>query len=451
MSLGFSLEPQPRLIQTISQMLNPQMLSMLHLFNLPYWDLLNEINQQVTENPLLELKKPDELVKFFHSLKPKEKETGSLTKDTASYSLDNIAVSKEATLEQFLIEQLNLAQLKPKDYQVGLELINYIDDKGYLPDYFQIRHQITEKLEVSRQKVDQVLKIIQGFEPDGVAARNLKECLLLQLKSHNFTNEELENLLEKTIEEHLDLVAQKDSAKLAQALAIEQGALEIISFIEHNLNPHPALQFTQTNNQNPPVIPSFEVSFDQDEIKITCLEEQYGPTLTFNQEYLKILESGKADEKTLEFIREKLKNAELFLKNIERRKNTLQNIVSTICQHQKKFLAEGIAWLEPLPQKKLAEILDLDASIISRALAHKYIQTPKGVFNLKFLCPREISGVTPQKIKSMIASLAAGSPDQKRISDEKISELLHQKSINISRRTVTKYRLELKLPSSHKK
>lgn len=450
MVLGLSLEPQPRLVQTLSQMLNPQMLAMLEVFNLPYLDLLEKINEEVKQNPLLEIKKPDELLNYLQSFRSQEK-IGRQSESSGYLTVEALPANTNITLEQSLINQLSLAQLKTKDYQIGLELISQIDSRGYFPDYFKTRTEIIEKLGASRQKIDQVLQIIQTFEPDGVGARHLEECLLIQIQNYNFDNEELQKTLEKTVREHLEIVAQKNGAKLGELLEIpEEGAQAVIQFIEHNLNPTPAANFGRPEEARP-VIPSFSVDFEAGKVKITSLEQKFGPGLTLNNQYLKILETGQADEKTLTFIKEKLKNAEQFLKNIERRQNTILKIVETICEQQKSFLKNEASWLEPLPQIKIAQTLDLDPSIISRAIAQKYLQTERCIFNLKFLCPREISGVTSQKIKLLLKDIITRPNQPHSISDEKIAQMLHQKGINISRRTVTKYRLELKLPSSHKK
>ena len=448
MKLGQYLEPRP--VQTISQMLNPQMLTMLNFFNLSYGDLLERIKEEISQNPILEIKKADELISYIKSFQPREKK--QTPSEPKSFNLlENTQAASGQTLEEFLISQLNLAQLKPKDYQIGLELISLIDDRGYLNDYFAKRHSITKKLGCSRQKVDAVLKIIQDFEPDGIAARDLAECLLIQIRNYNFEHEDLQKNLEKTITEHLPLVVDKNSSTLAKALSLEEEtSRQIIHFIEHNLNPHTANQFGKPDEARP-VIPSFGVELKEGTYEITDFENRWGPSLGTNQEYLKILKSNQADEKTVEFIKEKLKKAEDFLKNIERRKNTLRKIIEEICERQKGFFKPGANWLEPFPQKELAQNLNIHPSIISRAIAHKYLQTPKGIFNLKFFCPRNVSGFTPQKIKAKIQSIIRDNVTKESFSDEKICQLLNLAGIKIKRRTVTKYRLEMKLPSSHKK
>lgn len=430
--------------QTLELFLSPRMLQMLKILSLPYIELVDRINQEAEENVMLEVERADQYVEFLRYLTSDKR-----IKKEADFSempgLENIGQTGK-TLEKHLLEQLELEELEEKHKEIGRDIIGNIDDHGYLLSYPPLRDKIMQKYDVSRPTVDKVLKIIQGFEPDGVGARDLKECLLLQMRAHNFESEELEALIEKVIEKHLPSIEQQNFKAIADNLGIpENGAVEIADFIKNNLRPFPGAAFTGENYH---VIPSFSVEKTKKGFNLVNLESRYGPLLKLSPAYLKMLEDPKTDEKTIAFLKERLRRAKGLMEDFLKRSETLEKIVRKIMGCQADFLERGPLWLKPLSQKSLAEEFGLHPSTISRTVAEKYIQTPQGLFALKYLCPRGPKGLTTARLKNMLAEIINKEDKADPLTDEQIVLQMEEGGATIDRRTVAYYRKELKIPAA---
>ncbi|MGB9612907.1 MAG: RNA polymerase sigma-54 factor, partial [Candidatus Margulisiibacteriota bacterium] len=215
-----------------------------------------------------------------------------------------------------------------------------------------------------------------------------------------------------------------------------------------NLNPYPAAGFGGGARQ---VIPSFAIEEKGGKYHLINLETRYGPILKLSPAYLKMLEDPKTDEETVKFLKEKLKRAKDLIENFSKRSETLEKIVRKIIDSQDEFLKKGPLWLRPLSQKSLAEEFGLHPSTISRAVAEKYIQTPQGLYPLKFLCPRGPKGKTVARIKAMIVEIINCEDKANPLSDEAIAKELRARGVDIDRRTVAYYRKELNLPVAAKR
>jgi len=438
---------QAEITQTLSLLLSPRLLQMLKTLSLPYLEVVEAISKEAEENPVLEVERKDEYVEFLRYLTSDKR-----IKKEADFSelpgLENIG-RVEKTLEEHLLEQVELEDLEPLHKEIAKEIIGNIDDHGYLLAYPRLRERIIEKFSVSRPTVDKVLKIVQSFEPEGVGARDLKECLLLQVKAYNFENEELEKVLEKVITNYLAELEQKNYQKIAEELGIPlEGVAEIHHFIKNNLNPYPGASFGGAARQ---VIPSFAIEKEGKDFRLVNLEARYGPVLKLSPVYLKMLEDPKTDEKTVTFLKEKLKRAKELLEDFSKRSETLEKIVRKIIDSQKEFLEKGVTWLKPLSQKSLAEEFGLHPSTISRAVAEKYLQTPQGLYPLKFLCPRGRKGFTAARIKAMLVEIIKNEDKLHPLSDEMLTQVLKERGVEIDRRTVAYYRKELKIDRHEKR
>jgi len=438
------LRLQPELRQTLEILLSPRMLQMLKILNLPYIELVDRLTREAEENPLLEIERRDEYVEFIRYLTSDKK-----IKREADFAdlpgLENIG-SVEKTLEEHLLEQLELEDLDQNYHDIAKIIIENIDDLGYVINYPKLRERIMKEFSVSRPTVDKVLRIVQGFEPEGVGARDLKECLLIQIREYNFENQALQEILIKAVDKHLEDLNLPNFAKVAQGLGIPEGGVaEIASFIKNNLNPNPGSSF---GGETRHVIPSFAVEKSDKGHKLVNLETRYGPVINLSPQYLKMLEDPKTDEKTKEFLKEKLKNAKNLIEDFSKRSETLEKIVRRIIETQDEFLNKGITWLRPLPQKNLADEFGLHPSTISRTVAEKYVQTPQGLFPLKFLCPRGPKGLTVARIKAMLIENIKNEDKNKPLTDKQITEIMQEQGAKIDRRTVAYYRKELKFPSA---
>ncbi len=438
------LRLQADLKQTLDLLLAPRMLQMLKILSLPYLEAVETLKKESEENPMLEVERQDEYVAFLNYLTSDKK-----IKKEADLKelpgLENIG-RVEKTLEEYLLEQLELEDIEENYKEIGKELIGNIDDQGYLLAYPQLREKIMEKFKVSRPTVDKVLKIIQGFEPEGVGARDAKECLLIQIEAYQFENDELQEVLEKAVEKHLENISQGNYQKVAEAMGIpESGVEEIASFIKNNLNPYPGASFGGQVRQ---VIPSFAVEKTDKGHKLINLETSYGPVLKFSKEYLKMLEDPKTDEKTRSFLKERLKRAKELMEDFSKRSETLEKIVRKIIDSQQDFLENGVIWLRPLTQKSLAGEFGLHPSTISRTVAEKYVQTPQGLYPLKFLCPRGPKGMTAARMKAMLVEIINREDKHNPLTDEQMTNFMKERGANIDRRTVAHYRKELDIPTA---
>lgn len=438
------LRLQPEVRQTLELLLSPRMLQMLKTLSLPYTDLVDQITKESEENPLLEVERRDEYVEFIRYLTGDRK-----IKKQADFGempgLENIG-SVTKTLEEHLLEQLELEDLEETYYKIAKIIIENIDNFGFVINYPRLREKIMREFSISRPTVDKVLKIVQGFEPEGVGARDVKECLLIQIREYNFENEALQKLLTKAVEKHLEDLGQEDFAKIAKGLGIaETGVTEIANFIKNNLNPNPGSSF---GGKTKHVIPSFAVEKTEKGNKIINLETRYGPVINISSQYLKMLENPKTDQKTREFLKEKLKTAKNLIEDFSKRSETLEKIVRKIVETQGDFLDRGVTWLQPLAQKNLAVEFGLHPSTISRAVAQKYIQTTKGIFPLKFLCPRGPKGMTVARTKTMLTDIIKKEDKNNPLTDKEITQIMQAQGARIDRRTVAYYRKELEIPTS---
>ena len=438
------LNLQASLTQTLELLLAPRLLQMLKVLSLPYLEMVDQISKESEENVMLEVERRDEYVEFLRYLTSDRK-----IKKEADFAelpgLENIG-SVGKTLEEHLLEQLELEDLSDEYKNIAREIIGNVDDHGYLLGFPQLRERIMRQFDVSRPTVDKILKIIQGFEPEGVGARDLKECLLLQVEAYRFENDELEEILEKAIEKHLEDLESANFGKIAASLGIpESGVSEIANFIKNNLNPYPGAKFGGEARR---VIPSFAVENTEKGFKLISLEEHYGPILKLSPLYLKMLEDPKTDEKTKAFLKEKLKRAKELIEDFSKRGETLQKIARKIIGSQGEFLEKGLIWLKPLSQKSLAEEFGLHPSTISRAVAEKYVQTPQGLYPLKFLCPRGPKGMTAARLKAMLVEIINLEDKNNPLSDEQVTKIMNERGADIDRRTVAHYRKGLKIPTA---
>lgn len=438
---------QADLRQTLELLLSPRILQMLKILHLPYMELVEKISREAEENVMLEVEREDEYAQFIRYLTSDKK-----IRKEADFrelpGLENIGdVSK--TLEKTLLEQLELEDLEPAHNEIAKEIIGNIDDRGYLLAWKDLRQRIMEKFKVSRPTVDKVLKIIQGFEPDGVGARDLKECLLIQIKAYNFETPALEKILEKAVKECLEDLSNQNYESASKKLGIpESGAIELANFIKNNLNPYPGSSFGEEVRH---VIPSFAIERTDQGYQLVNLETHYGPKISISDKYLKMLEDPKTDEKTKAFLKEGLRRAKDLMEDISKRSEILEKIVRKIMGSQEVFLEKGMVWLRPLSQRSLADEFGRHPSTISRAVAEKYIQTPQGLFPLKFLCPRGPKGVTVGRIKAMLTEIIKNEDKNHPLSDAQITERMKEQGVKIDRRTAAYYRKELKIPTSERR
>ncbi len=425
----------------LSQILSPKMIQMLKTFSFSYSEVLDRVARDVEDNVVLEVIRYDHLAEYAAN----RRTTSSL--DFMGRDISEFAKARSDTdqLHTFLFSQLDLETLSDTDDAIARFLISHMDDRGYIEDYVDIRALAKTQFGIDDRKVLSILRGVQKLEPDGVGARSLKECLLLQIESHHFDDDRLSEAFKTVVTHHLDALGAGQFEDIATAMGIaSDGVAAIAEFIRANLNPFPGLAYaTPTMSQT--IIPSFEVVLDGDQIELTHLEQTMGIQIGVSDRYIKMLADPGIDEDTRTYVEDRVRKANELIDTIQSRQRLMADLVRRVVQRQTEFLKHGLLYLVPLLQKELAEQLGMSPSTISRIVSSKYILTPQGIFTLKQLCPRDHFGLTAKRLEQLIMAVFQEYPGH---SDLKIATLLADRGMPIARRTVTKYRLLAGVTSS---
>lgn len=358
-------------------------------------------------------------------------------------SYENL-LTKGTSLSEHLLWQLGLTRIQPADIHVAEELIGNIDEDGYLKMPLE---EIAEAVSANVVDVERILGLVQTFDPSGVGARSLQECLLIQIRQLDLDN----SLVEIMLRDHIDNIESRHFNLIAKDLEINvEDVLAAIRFIS-TLDPHPGRAYGQEDVHY--VLPDIFVQRIADEYVVTLNDEGL-PNLRINSFYRSALSGGKSvDAKTGDYIQEKMRGAVWLIKSIHQRQRTIYKVTQSIVKFQKDFFDRGIDYLMPLVLRDVAEDIEMHESTISRVTTNKYVQTPQGLYELKYFFNSSINTtggdfIASESVKSRIKEIVAEENPKKPLSDQKIVELLESKGISIARRTVTKYREMVGIRSS---
>jgi len=358
------------------------------------------------------------------------------------YMFDSLVAG--TSLQENLLEQVRLSELSPEQRPIADMIIGNIDDYGYLQASID---ELAVATNIPADQILEVLTVIQTFHPPGVAARNLRECLLLQLKRADRTD----TLEYKIIDEYMDALGKRRIPEIARGVGVSveeiQNALERISHLE----PRPGRDFLPDNQQY--ILPEIFIQKVGDEFVITNNNEHI-PHLRISNTYKDLMSQAESSMEVREYIREKIRAGKFLIKSLHQRQQTILNIAKEIVNRQREFFEKGVAFLKPLTMGQVAEVVGVHETTVSRAVSGKYIQTPQGIFEMKYFFTSGIKtasgeGMSNTSVKDMIAEMIETEPKGKPLSDEEIVKILAQKGIVIARRTVAKYRSELNILPSH--
>lgn len=444
--------------------LTPQLKLILKVLQLNSLELNEFLQQEVQSNPFLEVEFNEVGESLFKRSEVKEnislaeefnweeyliKEPKGLAflaeeQEEENFSLEG-RVSSEETLVDHLLWQLGFIEISPEEREIALYLLGNLDERGYLS---LSPEEVAEDLKIEKEQIERVRKLLMKLDPVGVCAINLKECLLVQLEFLGYTSEDLPFILVDKFLEEIPEGEEKLSQQLGYPLEEIKKAIEIIKSLE----PYPARNF-----HLPKEIffePDLRFYKEEGEWKVEVLKEK-NPKVYFSPLYYKYCKNKKllSQGKAKDFLKEKLKLAENLLKALDSRYTTLYKVGLAILKVQKDFFEKGITYLKPLTLKDLAESTGLHESTISRVISHKYVDTPLGIYPLKFFFTTGYNtdkgeSVSAAAIKNYIKEIIAQENPKKPYSDNEIVRILEEKyGIKIARRTVTKYREELNIPS----
>ncbi|HTP76742.1 MAG TPA: RNA polymerase factor sigma-54 [Rhizomicrobium sp.] len=353
-------------------------------------------------------------------------------------------VAGGGTLKDHLIEQLSIAALPPDKRLICLTLIDSIDEAGYLRADIA---EVAERLVIDVATIEETLRVLQGFEPVGVGARDLAECLTLQLKAQNRYDPAIAALLTR-----LDLVARRDVAALSQLCGVDaEDVGDMIAEIR-GLTPKPGLAFSTEPVQ--PVVPDVFVRVGPDGGWHVELNSDTLPRLLVNSRYYSQVSKNARDKDAKNYLTDCLNNANWLVKSLDQRARTILKVATEIVRQQDAFLTYGVRHLRPLNLRTIADAISMHESTVSRVTSNKYISTPRGMFELKYFFTASIQSVggaeahSAEAVRDRIKELIQNEEPVEILSDDRIVALLTADGVNIARRTVAKYREAMRIPSS---
>jgi RNA polymerase sigma-54 factor len=455
------------------QTLSPQQIQMVKLLELPTLQLEQRIKQEIEENPVLE--EDEEAIKDNEDgdQEPKEisvdeylreDDTPSYKTKANNYSKDDKqlspTISGGRSLHEYLIEQLGYKQLNEREMTLARYLVGSIDDDGYLRrDLCAVAEDIafTLGIDTDREELEQVLYIINELEPAGIGARDLQECLVLQLESLSGESRERQ-LAMKILTRYFDDFSKKHFGKLMTRLGVDEEEFRLVLEEIMRLSPKPGNLYNEGGSEAVPyVTPDFLLDVQGGEFSLK-LNSWNMPELKVSKRYVEMLRtmSGKgasqSDKDTVQFVKGKIESAKWFITAIRQRHDTLMRTMTEILEYQRKYFETGDkSDLRPMILKDIAERTNLDVSTISRVVNSKYVQTPFGIMLLKDLFSEAMatddgSEVSSYEIKQILREYVDKEDKRNPIKDETLMEVLNSHGYHIARRTVAKYREKMGIP-----
>lgn len=471
-----AMEMRQQLKMSQQLVMTPQLQQAIKLLQLTRLELQDMVRQELEENPLLEetsemedIHEPDALETAEKEVEPSENsvdfhevETGDETlRDWDSYldgynyssgeqysgdgespSFENL-LTRQGTLIDHLLWQLHMGQYSEMDVRVGEVIIGNIDESGYLRASLA---EIAGASDATEDDVLDVLECIQEFDPSGVAARDLRECLLIQARFLGMKDSVVEGILLN----HLGDLEKRNYKQIARSLKVDIDQILIAAKIIGGFDPRPGSSFNSDDVHY--ISPDIFVHKVGDDY-VVMLNEDGLPNLKVSSQYVDVRGNGSIDSQAENYISEKVRSALWLIKSIQQRQRTIYKVAKSIIRFQREFFDRGIECLRPLVLRDIAEDIGMHESTISRVTTNKYMQTPQGLFELKYffnsgLSTTEGEFLASESVKNKIKEIIEKEDPKKPLSDQKIAELLSGQTVNIARRTVTKYREMLKFGSS---
>jgi len=463
--------------QKLLQKLSPQQIQMIKLLELPAIQLEQRVKRELEENPVLEVvdnhregeqrededKEPKEEADNDISIEEYMSDEPSYKYKTNNYSKDDkredIPFSIGSTFHEYLAEQLGLLSLNEHEQMLAGYIVGNIDEDGYLRR--DVESMVDDlafsmNIEVSDDEMERMLTVIQELDPPGLGARDLRECLLIQLKRKEHQTEVVENAI-RLVRDFFDEFSKKHYDKIMQRLNIDEEELrDAMEEIMH-LNPKPGSSFSSpASRNNQVVIPDFTLEVVEGDLQVYLTRGNI-PDLKVSRHYANMLKAynerkkkqSKDQKEAITFVKQKLDSAKWFIDAVKQRHQTLLLTMNAILEYQKDFFIEGDEnKLKPMILKDIAEETGLDISTISRVSNSKYIQTHFGIYPLKYFFSESMhdqSGeeVSTRKIKGILKEVIENEDKRKPVTDDKLAQLLKEKGFPIARRTVAKYREQL--------
>ncbi len=465
------------LIQKLEQRLSPQQIQLMKLLQVPTMELDQRIKQEIEENPALEEGKEHDEDDFGNEEAYEEGENEEfdindyLDDDVADYKTKSSNQSKDDddkaipfsgghTFRERLSEQLQLLHLGSDEKKIAKVLIGNLDEAGYLNrDVEAIVDDLAFSMNISTSEeiVLEVLQMIHDLDPAGVGARDLQECLLIQIKRKQDGNIS-RFTAKKILENHFEEFTKKHYDKISKKLEISDEDLKEAIGEILKLNPKPGGSSKGSSKNYQQIIPDFIIHENEGRLELS-LNARNAPELRVSKDYENMLrsysegaKSSKSDKDAVTFVKQKLDNAKWFIDAIRQRQHTLLMTMTAIMQYQESYFITGDETkLKPMILKDIADIVELDISTVSRVANSKYVQTQFGIFSLKYFFSESLSTesgeeVSTREVKKILSEAVDSENKKSPLTDEKLMNLLRDRGYNIARRTVAKYREQLNIP-----
>ncbi|TCD08247.1 RNA polymerase sigma-54 factor [Pedobacter frigidisoli] len=475
--------------QKLLQKLSPQQIQFIKLLQVPTVALDTRVKEELEDNPALEdpsLMTADEPKSEYDDLNegPDDYEKSSEDNSMDEFNVDDYLqddstndystnynngdddeekketpIAIESTFFESLQEQLDLVPLSDQDFIIGKQIIGSLDDDGYLrrPLGSMIDDlAFSQNVMVEEEDVLEMLKLIQSFDPPGIGARDLKECLLIQLKRKDPNNPIIVKAM-NVVENYLDEFTRKHYDKLEKSLGLDNDELKEVVNEILRLNPKPG-DANQVTTKQMQIIPDFHIS-NNDGILILTLNSKNAPELKVSRSYQEMFEhydkASSKDKKlkeAVQFVKQKLDSAKWFIDAIKQRQQTLLKTMNAIMHYQYEyFLTSDERKMRPMILKDIADKIDMDISTVSRVANSKYVQTEFGTFLLKSFFSEAIQTengeeVSNKEVKKILEDCIGNEDKRKPLADEKLTDILKERGYNIARRTVAKYREQMNIP-----
>lgn len=472
-----------QLAQKLEQRLSPQQIQLMKLLQVPTMELDQRIKQELEENPALEegeevaddfddevgeddVNSDDDndsdddfdISEYFDDDTPDYKtQANNTSKDDEERSMP---LSVDVSFQDKLMEQLQLLDLDDTQYIIADTLVGNLDESGYLNrelDAIVDDLAFSSNIMVTEKQVEEVLKMVQELDPAGIGARDLRECLMLQIERKQEGNITLFTA-KKILEDHFEEFTKKHYDKIQKKLEIEDADLKDAIDAIIRLNPKPGGSLKDNVKSVQQIIPDFMIYEFDGKLELT-INGRNTPDLKVSRDYEQMLRSyaegaktSKADKEAVTFVKSKLDGAKWFIDAIKQRQQTLYTTMHAIMMYQYDFFMTGDeTTLKPMILKDISEIVGLDISTISRVANSKYVQTSYGVYSLKYFFSESLSTdsgeeVSTREVKKILSEAVEAENKKKPLTDEYLAKLLNDKGYNIARRTIAKYREQLNIP-----
>lgn len=447
--------------QVLQQKLSPQAIQAQLLLAIPTIALEQEIKKQLEENPVLEDNIDSEDKTETSPEENYDTENWNNFSERSNYSSNfsgtdeertDYLLNKQGKLKETPLEQIYAMGLETDELIIAEEILGNLEDDGYLRiSLEEIKEDITEKysIEPDMQKIESVLHTVQNIDPPGIAARNLQECLSIQLndRSNDLTDDDRELCL-KMINEHFEEFKLKHFEKLAKLLDVNLEKINELFEIIHKLNPAPGKQDTAADY----IIPDFIVKEVDGNLKVE-LTGSSKPGIKISRKYMEMLKDKSTEKDTKDFLKNKVESARWFINAIESRRETMLKIMNAIVNRQMEFFTSHGENIKPMFEKDIAEDISMDISTVSRVVRGKYVQTDFGIFDLKYFFSAAMKTESGEDVSNKIymdkiRELIEKEDKSKPLSDDKIAEIMNNDGFSLARRTVAKYRENMKIPKA---